>query len=68
MSLNKSLTFINHNHNRRTSRKTHCWIKKLNEYDYLSYTINANPYCLIQKKYNTLSMNVPAQLNLLSHG
>ena len=37
MSVNKLLTLIDHNHDRRTSRKTHHWINKLSEYDYLSY-------------------------------
>ena len=37
MSINKLWTLINHSHDRRTSRKTHCWTIKLSEYDYLSY-------------------------------
>ena len=40
MSVNKSLTLINHNCDRRTSRKTHHWINKLCEYVYLSYMNN----------------------------
>ena len=38
MSVNKSLTLMYHHLDRRTSRKTHHWINKQSEYDYLSYS------------------------------
>ena len=37
------LTLIYHRCDRRRSRKTHCWLNKLSEYDYLSY--NNKDFC-----------------------
>ena len=37
VSINKMLTLINHNCDRRKSRKIHHWINNLSEYDYLSH-------------------------------
>ena len=36
MSVNKLLTFINHNHDRRRQKTTHHWTNQISEYDFVN--------------------------------